>query len=410
MRTPVVVIGAGQAGLAISHQLTARSIDHVVLDRGDVGHSWRTERWDSLRLLTPNWMTRLPGRSHTGNDPDGFMSKDETVALLECYSRLIGAPVHRQVTVEAVVSNGAGFQVATDQGTWLCDAVVAATGASSEPKIPALAADLPARVRQLTALQYRNPEQVGDRGVLVVGASASGLQIADELSGSGCDVVLAVGDHVRVPRTYRGRDIHWWMDAIGQLDERYDEVDDIDRARRLPSLQLIGSPERRVLDLNALVSAGVGVVGKFMRVQGNRAQCSGSVAHLVAAADLKQQRLLVRIDEFACAHGLDAELPLPDRPTRTILGDVPTELALDRFETVVWATGYRPSYRWLDRAAFDQRGRVAHDGGVCALPGLYLLGLPFLRRRKSSFIDGVGQDASELASHLHAYLDHRAGV
>lgn len=293
----------------------------------------------------------------------------------------------------------------TDRGTWCCDAVVVATGASSEPRLPAVAAEVPADIDQLTALEYRNPDQVGGCEVLVVGASASGMQIADEVQRSGRSVTIAVGDHVRLPRSHRDRDIYWWMDAIGQLDDRYDEVDDIGRARRLPSVQLIGSPERRSLDINVLVSAGVGVVGKFMRVAGRTAQFSGSVANLVANADLKQNRLLQRIDEFAAENDLDAELPEPTRPEPTCPGEVPTEIEMCRFDTIVWATGYRPTFSWLDRVAFDRRGRLVHDGGVCALPGLYLLGLPFLRRRKSSFIDGVGPDGADLASHLHAYLD-----
>jgi putative flavoprotein involved in K+ transport len=408
MRTPVVVIGAGQAGLAMSHHLTGRGIDHIVLDRGEVAHSWRTERWDSLRLLTPNWMSRLPGHRYEGDDPDGYMTKDETISFLTSYGQSFGAPVRSHVTVEQVRARSTGFDVVTDQGTWSCDAVVAATGASSEPRLPALAADLPARIDQLTALQYRNPDQLGSGEVLVVGASASGAQIADELQRSGRQVTLAVGEHVRLPRHYRDRDIHWWMDRIGQLDERYDEVDDLTRARRLPSLQLVGSPERRTLDINALIAAGVVAVGKLMQIAGAKAQFSGALRNLVANADLKQNRLLERIDEFADEHELESGLPDPTRPSPTALGHVPTELELCRFETVVWATGYRPGYGWLDRAAFDQRGRIRHDGGICELPGLYLLGVPFLRRRKSSFIDGVGPDAAELASHLHAYLDRRS--
>lgn len=407
MRTPVVIIGAGQAGLAMSHHLTARSIDHVVLDRGDVAESWRSERWDSLRLLTPNWMSRLPGHRYEGSDPDGYLTKDQIVSFLECYGRRFGSPVQRHVCVEHVRARDVGFEVVADQGSWTCDAVVIATGASSEPRVPAICADLPDAIHQLTALQYRNPERLGLGGVLVVGASASGVQIADEIQRSGRETTIAVGDHVRLPRTYRGRDIHWWMDIIGQLDERYDEVDDIVRARRLPSLQLIGSPEHRTLDLNALAATGVRIAGKLMRIVDTGAQFSGALANVVAGADLKQQRLLTRIDTFASERGLDASLADPSRPAPTSLAKATTQLDLAHFETVVWATGYRPSYPWLDRAALDQRGRLVHDGGVCALAGLYLLGMPFMRRRKSSFIDGVGPDAAELASHLHAHLDRR---
>ncbi len=405
--TTVVVIGAGQAGLAMSHHLSGRGIDHVVLDRGEVANSWRTERWDSLRLLTPNWMTRLPGHRYRGPDPDGFMTREETVSFLAGYGSVFGAPIRTHVTVREVRARHRGFEVLTDQGCWSCDAVVAATGASSEPHLPAAAADLPTRIVQLTALTYRNPDQLGSGDVLVVGASASGAQIADELQRSGRPVTLAVGEHIRLPRHYRGRDIHWWMDAIGQLDERYDEVEDLDRARRLPSLQLVGSPEHRTLDLNTLTASGVEVVGRLARIIGDTAQFSGGLPNLVANADLKQNRLLERIDDHATDHGLDADLPRPERPRPTVLGTVPTEIDLRRFETVVWATGYRPGYAYLDPAAFDRRGRVVHDGGICALPGLYLVGLPFLRRRKSSFIDGVGPDVAELMDHLCAHLVRR---
>jgi putative flavoprotein involved in K+ transport len=215
-----------------------------------------------------------------------------------------------------------------------------------------------------------------------------------------------VGEHVRLPRTYRGRDIYCWLAAVGQLDERYDEVEDIERARRHASVQLVGNPTRMTLDLNALSTAGVDLVGRLMRVSGAVAQCSGGLASLTANADLKQARLLQRIDDFVTEHGLSGEVPPPEQPAPTRLGAVATEVDLGRFDTVVWATGYRPSYPWLDPAAFDRRGRVAHDGGVSPIPGLYVLGLPFLRRRRSNLIAGVGQDAAELLPHLIAYLHH----
>ena len=409
MNTTVVIIGAGQAGLAMSGHLTRRGLDHVVLEAGEVAQSWRTERWDSLRLLTPNWMTRLPGYRYSGDDPDGFMTAAETIAFLRGYQASFEAPVHTHTAVERVLGKGQRFEVVTSRGTWRCEAVVAATGASSEPHLPPLAAALPEQLSQLTALQYRNPAQLADGEVLVVGGSASGAQIADELRQSGRAVTLAVGDHVRVPRRYRGLDIHWWMDAIGQLDERYDEVDNLGRARRLPSLQLVGSPERRDLDLNTLATTRVELVGKLMALSANKLQFSGSLANFVASADLKQNRLLDRIDEYATEHGLDAELEDPTRPEPTRLGAVPTEMDLARFATVVWATGYRPTFPWLDPLAFDPRGQVAHVGGVARMPGLYVLGLPFLRRRKSSFVDGVGPDAADLADHLDVYLRARTG-
>ncbi len=271
--------------------------------------------------------------------------------------------------------------------------------------VPALGAELPGSVEQFSTLQYRRPGQIGTGGVLVVGASASGVQIADELARNGREVTLAVGEHIRMPRTYRGRDIHYWMDAIGQLDERYDQVEDIARARRLPSLQLVGSPERRTLDLNSLSTNGVQLVGRMVGVTGGRAQFSGGLANQVAAADLKQNRLLDRVDAHI-ADQFGAGVPAPGtRPAPTVIGKAPTVVNLDRFGTVVWATGYRPQYPWLDPALLDRRGGIRHDGGVMTVPGMYVLGLPFTRRRKSNFIDGVGPDAQELTALLIDHLE-----
>ena len=405
-RVTVVVVGAGQAGLAMSRHLALIGLDHVVLERGEVACSWRTERWDSLRLLTPNWMCRLPGHLYQGPEPDGYQTAGETAGWLEAYARRSGAPVRTRVTVLQVWRTAAGFEVVTDDGCYLAEAVVVAAGASSCARIPPVAAELPRRINQVTALRYRCPEQLDAAGeVLVVGASASGVQIADELRRSGRCVTLAVGEHIRLPRTYRGRDIYRWMAAVGQLDERYDEVEDIERARRHASVQLVGNPTRMTLDLNTLYAAGVELVGRLMRVAGAVAQCSGALTSLTTNADLKQARLLQRIDDFITEHGLSDAVTGPDRPEPTRLGTVRTELDLERFTNVIWATGYRPSYPWLDPSAFDRRGRVAHDGGVSPVPGLYVLGLPFLRRRRSNLIAGVGADAADLLPHILAYLE-----
>jgi len=404
VKISVVVIGAGPAGLAASSRLTAGSVDHVVLERGRVAESWRSKRWDSLNLLTPNWMRRLPGTAYEGADPTGFSSKDETIEFLDSYGTLIGAPLQTGVTVEKVRAGGSGFEVVTDHGVWDCDAVIAATGGMNEPRIPELAGQLPPGARQLDALSYRNPGDIDQGEVLVVGAAASGTQIAHELQQAGRQVTIAVGNHVRMPRSYRGRDIYWWMNEIGRLDERWDEIEDIDRARRTPSPQLTGGTAHNTLDLNALGDAGVTAIGKLMGVSGTRLQISGSLANTVANADLKQNRLLAEIDEWVEGTELSEQVSPPTRPDKTRLGPAVLDLDTKRFSTVVWATGHRPTYSWLDPAAFDHKGRVVHDGGVSRIPGLYFIGLPFLRRRLSSFIDGIGRDAEDLVDHLIASL------
>ncbi|MEX0870544.1 MAG: NAD(P)-binding domain-containing protein, partial [Aquisalimonadaceae bacterium] len=263
----VVVIGAGHAGLAMSRHLAIRAIDHVVLERGEVANAWRHERWDSLRLLTPNWQCRLPGFRYAGPDPDGFMTMPEVIDFIRTYADQVSAPVRTGTTVTSVRPASDGYLVTTDQGNWRCRAVVIASGAFNLPVVPALAEAVPASINAITARDYRSPDRLEDGGVLVVGASATGLQLADEIHRSGRPVTLAVGDHVRMPRHYRGRDIQWWMGAAGILDQRYDEVDDIDRARRVPSPQLVGTADRSTLDLNTLTRRGVRLVGRVAGIR-----------------------------------------------------------------------------------------------------------------------------------------------
>src|SRR5262245_9693667 len=297
----------------MSRHLTARSIDHVILERGEVAHSWRTERWDSLRLLTPNWQTRLPGHAYDGDDPDGFMTMPEVVRFLQRYAESVNAPVETRTRVMRVRRLDQGFDVETDRGPWRCQALVIASGACNIATIPAAHSELPHDVASLTPLQYRNPSALPDGGVLVVGASASGIQLAREIHASGRRVVLCVGEHVRMPRTYRGRDIQRWMDSIGAMDVRYDTLDDIARARRLPSPQLVGTPERATVDLNSLHRMGVELVGRLVGLRDGKAQFSGSLANVCALADLKMNRLLAAIDAWVDAHGLTQACRAPER-------------------------------------------------------------------------------------------------
>lgn len=406
--TTVVVIGAGPAGLATSRCLTSHGIDHVVLERGQLAQSWRSERWDSLRLLTPSWMNRLPG-DHAPTDPDGFLTAGELVARLDRYSQQIDPPILEYTTVTALRRNSTGFTIDTDHGRWTCRAAVIATGANSRPNHPALASLLPARIHHLHSVQYRNPDDVGPGGVLVVGASSSGVQIADELRSAGREVTIAVGDHVRLPRTYRDRDIYWWMHAIGLLDERYDSLPDLARARRLPSAQLIGTPERRPLDLATLNSAGVTIAGRLVGITTSQAQFSGSLQNHVTSADLKLGRLLDRIDRHATERAGDQAAAI-DRPKPLRLPPAATAIALSRFETVVWATGLRPDDSWIDAGLRDRRGQLTHDGGIGDVPGLYVIGRPVTRRRSSGFIAGIASDAVEITDHLRRQLDRSSNA
>ena len=408
MRTTTVIIGAGHAGLAMSRCLAERAIDHVVLERGEVANSWKTERWDSLRLLTPNWQSRLPGYGYEGDEPDAYRAMPETITFIERYARVISAPVRTHTRVVSVRPENSGYRVTTEQGDWQGRSVVLATGACNIPHVPAVDDAVPAAITTITPVAYRNPDQLEDGGVLVVGASATGIQIAEEIHRSGRPVTLAVGEHIRAPRVYRGRDIEWWMDAAGVLDERYDEIEDINRARSVPSLQLAGSPERRMTDLNSLTAIGVKLIGRLAGINDGKAQFSGSLRNQCALSDFKMNRLLNTLDEWATDNGLDDAVDPPHRFAATEVEASPP-LGLDltggAIKTILWATGFRPDYSYLEVPVLDRKGRVRHDGGVVEAPGMYLMGIQFLRRRKSALIDGAGDDARDLSAHLASYLD-----
>jgi putative flavoprotein involved in K+ transport len=422
LRVTTVVIGAGHSGLAVSRHLGERGIDHVVLERDEVASSWRAQRWDSLRLLTPNWLTRLPGYPYRGDDPDGYMSAPQVTSFIKDYAKEIAAPVRANTTVTAVRRIDGGYVVETDQETWRARTVVVAAGGATVPSVPNVREAVPAGIEHRTAAgsahaspRYRNPDDLPDGGVLVVGPSASGIQIAQEVHASGRPVTLAVGEHVRMPRTYRSKDVLWWMDATGLFDERYDQIPDLLRARVLPSMQLVGSPGRATLDLNTLTRAGVRLVGRLAGVRDGVAQLSGSLPNVCTLADLKLKRLLAGFAEWAETAGAAQTAGLPaGEPVEPTAVPSPTRQELDlrngEIRTIIWATGLRPDFGFLsglgDLPVFDRHGRVRHEGGVVsASPGLYVLGLPFLRRRKSTLIDGAGPDAADIASHLASHLD-----
>lgn len=408
-----LVVGAGHAGLAMSRCLSERSIDHVLLERGEVASSWTTGRWDSLRLLTPNWLSRLPGYQYQGDDPDGFMTMPEVIRYIRGYADAVDAPVEARTAVTSLRGGDGRFQVRTTQGEWTARSVVLASGACNLPDVPGISAAVPEGIDTLTPAEYRNPEQLAEGGVLIAGASATGIQLADEIHRSGRPVTLAVGGHVRAPRRYRGRDIMWWLDAAGILDEGHDEIDDIVRARSIPSFQLVGTPEQATLDLNALQAIGVRLVGKLAEIRDGTALFSGSLRNQCNLADLKLRRMLDGIDEWATANGLDGECPPPERFDATEVEESPPlmlDLRRGEIRTVIWATGYRPDFSWLDVPVLDHKGYVRHDGGVTPAPGLYVIGMPFLRRRKSTLIDGAGGDARALTSHLAGYLAETATI
>lgn len=399
-RTDTIIIGGGQAGLAMSRCLSDYGIDHVVLERGRVAERWRSERWDSLRLLSPRWQMRLPGFHYQGPDRNGFMTMPEVVSYFERYAKSFSAPVQGETTVLSVTKNEHGYRVETDRGPWEAPTVVIATGHCDTPFVPEMAGRLPGAVHQLVPSEYRNPDQLPNGGVVVVGASASGIQLALEIQRSGRPVTLAVGRHTRMPRRYRGRDITYWLECAGFLGERAEDAFNLESARRQPSLQLVGTPDHQTIDLGVLQSEGVRLAGRARGAEEGVLHFRDDLADTMASAERKLDRVLGRID----AHIDDTSAPAasPDRRAAIPVGSAPTRLHFESegVKTVLWATGYKRRYPWLHVPVRDARGELVHRGGVTPSAGLYALGLNFLRQRKSSFIDGVGNDARALSAHI----------
>ena len=402
-----VVIGAGHAGLATSRLLTQAGRDHVVLERGRVGERWRSERWDSLRLLTPNWMLHLPGSRYGGPDPDGFTSAGRFVEMLEEYAASFAAPIVDGTTVEEVRASGRGtcrYTVSTDRGTWHTRHLVVATGPHGAPVIPAGLdhADL-GRDALVTARDYRNPALVAPGGVLVVGASASGVQIADELQRAGRQVTLAVGRHSRMPRSYRGFDIYWWLEATGRLARTRDQISVRAAALHEPSLQLIGRHHHGArpaseVDLAALQRHGVRLAGRLLEVTGGVARFGDDLAQRLAEAEATMHRVLDAADEYAVGTGLVHEIWPPERPPPVALPPTPSELDLraERIDTVVVAAGYRPHHPWLHLPVFGSGGAIRQRRGATSVPGVYTVGQRFQHRRDSGLVAGAHHDATHV--------------
>ncbi len=411
LRTDAIIIGAGQAGLAASRALSRRGIEHVVLERGRVGERWRSERWDSLRLLTTASQSTLPGLPHAGVDPEHFMPAGAFADYLGRYARALAAPVVTGADVVAVDASYGGYQIATSDHCWYARSVIVATGACDMPYRPAQADNLPSSVTQISPANYRAPEHLPDGGVLVVGASSSGVQIAEELHASGRPVTIAVGEHTRMVRRYRGRDIFDWMETAGILDDPAEERGKLSGAPRQPSMQLVGRSDHRNLDLSILEKEGVRILGRLSGIDGSKVYCEGDLEQTTTRSQTRLIRTLQRIDCHIEDHAVPAPASEIDRIEPIIMRNDPTvvDLRQDGIKSVVWATGYRRRYGWLNVAVVGSDGEIVQRGGVTPAPGLYVLGLQYLRRRRSHFINGCARDAEEIAQLVAEHLNYTLG-
>jgi putative flavoprotein involved in K+ transport len=401
LHTQVVIIGAGQAGLAVSRLLRDAGVEHVVLERGRTGERWLSERWNSLRLLTPNWMSRLPGWSYRGGDPSGFMPAPDVAGYLVAYARSFGAPVVHDAAVLSVRRRAGRYLVVSAAGSFSAAAVVVATGYCDRAAVPPIANALHPSITQITPDRYRSPADVPDGQVVIVGASATGVQLADELATAGRDVVLAVGRHTRMPRRYRGMDIMWWLDSMGALDRQRQRGDSPPPVE--PSLQLVGSTTGRAVDLNALTERGIRLTGRVSGVRRGSFTTADDLSTTTSAADLRLDRLLERIDRYAATAGLSAEIDPPDRPRHFGDGSITAgepATTIEGIRSVLWATGFRREYPWLHVPVLDGNGEIRHHAGRTPAPGLYVIGMRWQTRRNSAFLDGVRHDAALVVDHL----------
>jgi len=407
-RVEVLVVGAGQAGVAMSEHLSDRGIPHVVLERDRIAERWRTWRWDSLVANGPAWHDRFPGMEFPDTDPDGFVGKDQVADYFEAYAAKIDAPIRTGVEVAAVTRNEGrpGFRVETSAGTIEARYVVAATGPFQRPVFPPI---VPAEtgLLQIHSSDYHRPGQLPEGAVLVVGAGSSGVQIADELRRAGREVYLSVGPHDRPPRRYRGRDFCWWLGVLGLWD-----LETPPAGAEHVTIAVSGAHGGHTVDFRALADAGINLLGMTAGYADGVLRFEADLARNIAAGDADHLGLLEAADAWVTRNGAD----LPEEPQAKLIGPLPEaatepvlelDLAAAGITSVVWATGFALDYGWLQVDAFDESGRPSHRRGVAAEPGVYFLGLPWLSRRGSSFIWGVWHDAQHIAGHIatqRAYL------
>jgi putative flavoprotein involved in K+ transport len=402
---PAAVIGGGQAGLSMSYSLHERGVEHVVLEADTVGHEWRTRRWDSFCLVTPNWQCKLPGFAYQGGDPDGFMVRDEIIRYLRDYVAFFNPPLMEGVRVNRLrrPTGGGAFEVGTTAGDFTADQVVVATGPYHMPSIPDMAWRLPDGVEQIHSSAYRNAAQLPEGAVLVVGTGQSGCQIAEDLHLGGRRVHLAVGGAPRVARFYRGRDCVAWLDEMGHYAKSIDEFDDAAAVRLRVNHYVTGRDGGRDIDLRAFAREGMRLYGRLTGIKGTRLEFADDLKVNLDHADTVAEGIKDAIDAHIAAHGIDA----PEQPRYVPVWEpdeqpAALDLAAAGISAVVWSTGFRRDHRWIEVPVFDGRGYPMHRRGVTSSPGLYFLGLPWQNSWGSGRFEAVGRDAEFLAGHVEA--------
>ncbi len=402
-RVETVIIGGGQAGLAMSYHLSRLGREHVILEEKWPGHRWRTERWDAFAYQVPNWTLQLPGYGYQGDDPDGFVARDEVAGFVEGYATFIRAPVRCGPHVTALRQKPGAERLLVESNNALIEAdnVVVATGPFQKPAIPQLAAAMPPWLFQVHSSGYRNPGQLPPGAILVVGSGASGCQITEDLREGGRQVYLAVGSHRRMLRRYRGRDIIWWRKEIGVWDQPADTIPPENRSGTLGVIT--GVHGGYDLDVRRFPANGVVLLGHLRNIEDGKLTFAIDLEQTLARADESCHRLLRSVDDYIKKTGLEAPEPDAPSPSSTVPTPIATlDLRVAGISSVVWATGFRDDFGWVHLPVFDGAGQPVHRRGVARHPGAYFLGLSFLHTLISGFLPGVGRDAEYLAEHIAA--------
>lgn len=401
-----LIIGGGQAGLAVSYHLQKHGIEHIVLEKADkVGHAWRNERWDSFTLLTPNWTVQMPGAEYRGDDPDGFMPRDDVVAYFEQYAKQFKLPIQfdtRALEV-APLSNGNGYLVKTQNDDFQAENVVVATGMFQTPRIPNFSKNISPKILQLHSTQYRNPQSLPPGAVLIVGSAQSGCQIAEDLYQSGRRVYLSVGSAGRAPRRYRGRDVFRWLWDMGYFEMTVDKLES-PKEKFAANPQLSGNNGGHSINLHQFVRDGVQLLGRATGAHGDRITFAGDLKENLKKVDELEAEIVKMVENFIAENGIDAPAEsLPNLQDGYAVEEIPElDLASAGIGTVIWAGGYTFDYSLVKLPVTDEDGYPLQKRGVTDFPGLYFIGMVLLHKQKSSLLLGVGEDAEYIAQHIAA--------
>jgi len=401
----VAIIGGGQAGLSMSYCLRERGFDHIIFEKNRIAESWRSKRWDSFCLVTPNWQCLLPGFPYNGDNPQGFMQKEDIVQYIEAYAKSFNPPIKEGVEVSSVRKSSSAdyFELTTSIGDFTADQVVVATGGYHIPKFPKMAERFPESIVQLHSSQYQNPQSLPDKAVLVIGTGQSGCQIAEDLHLAGKQVYLSVGSAPRSPRKYRGKDVVDWLDQMGYYDLSVDEHPQGEQVRTKTNHYVTGRDGGREINLRNFALEGMKLFGKLKQISGNRLEFQPNLKQNLDQADAVAESIKRTIDQFIEKNQIQAPTEAPYHPAWEPLEE---PLSLDyeaaNIGTVIWCTGYESDFRWIEIPVFDGKGYPGHQRGITDIAGLYFLGLPWLYTWGSGRFSGIARDATYLADYIAA--------